>query len=547
MSVFTARRFNRYNVHKAASNVPITDPLNNNMFGFGGSKFPGGVGGLVNEIAGLDYWTLRRRSSVLFHANMYARGIVRCLVKNIITTGLNLECIPEESILGFEEDSLQDWTEDVENRFAIWCRTKTICDYKRYRTFYSLQKYAYREALIGGDVLVIMRQDPSTNLPTVEIVPGERVQSPLLGGVTSGNRVVDGIEIDEAGRHVAFYIDKGAGFDLKNRYQRIEARGSLTGRLQAWLVYGADKREDGVRGEPLLGIAIQPLLEVDRYRDFSIRKAGVNSMLLGYIKKTQNTPGVLPIPGANIKRETLGSSDGTQTEVTFSNQPAPGVFIQHLGVGEEPTPYAITGSDVSFGPFEAAIIHGLAWSFGIPPENLTLEFQSNYSASQAANSEFSVFIQEHRDEFGSQFCDPIFADVFFSLVLLGKIEAQGFIAAVSDPKKSDIVQAWLCCDWTGAIKPSIDIVKQATGYGLQIDMGACTRDKATREITGTKFSKNVRRLKKENQQLMDALNPVFEAKKKYGEEIVDQASKKASLTLITNKDEEDEKVALTTN
>jgi capsid protein len=543
MSVFTARRFNRHEVCKQSASI-VDNSYRDFGYGFNGSKFRGGVGGLVDEIGGLDYWEMRRRSSVLFHTNMYARGIVRCLVKNIITTGLNLECIPEEAILGFEEDSLQDWTEYVENRFTIWARTKTVCDYKKTRTFFDIQRYAYREALIGGDVLVILRQDPSTNLPSIEIIPGERVQTPLIP--SAANRIVDGVEVDEAGRHIAFYVDKGAGY-VTDRYQRIEARGPITGRLQAWLVYGADKREDGVRGEPLLGIAIQPLIEVDRYRDYSIRKGSINSSLLGYIKKTNNTPGTLPIPGANRKSETVSNTDGTQSQVSFSNQPMPGVFIEHLGVGEEPTPYAITGSDVSFGPFEAAIIHGLAWAFGIPPENLTLEFQSNYSASQAANSEFSVFIQEQRGDFGSKFNDPVYADVFLSHVLIGKIEARGFLDAIADPRKSDIVQAWLGSDWTGAIKPSIDIVKQATGYALQIAMGVCTRDRAAREITGSKFTKVARRLAKENQQLMDANTPIFEAKKKYSEEIVDEAKTAALLHLITTRDDDDENMAPATN
>src|SRR5262245_35096372 len=82
-----------------------------------GDKYPGGFG--YTELLTADYWTLRKRSVQLFKTNIYARGIVRRLVTNIINTGLALESTPEDAILGQGEDALAVWSELVENRVHL--------------------------------------------------------------------------------------------------------------------------------------------------------------------------------------------------------------------------------------------------------------------------------------------------------------------------------------------------------------------------------------------------------------------------------------------
>jgi capsid protein len=497
---------------------------------------------MIDQISGLDYWTLRDRSQNLFTLNMYARGIIRRLITNIINTGLDVECIPDEAILGLAEDSLEEWTENIENRFAVWARSKEICDIKGQRTFGELQQQIKLEALVGGDCLVIMRQDERTKLPQLQIIPGERVRSPMPNPSTV--KIVDGVEVDKDGKHIAYWIYNGTAEIANNSYTRIEARGSLTGRLNAWLVYGADKREDGIRGEPLLGIAIQPLLEIDRYRDSAQRKATINSNIVGSVER-QEQMASLPIQSSAVKKSTITASDADSAKPTVFSEILPGLWLDRLAPGEKMSPYAISGSDVNFGPFEAAILCGLSWALEIPPEILMLSFKSNYSASQASEQEFNFFLDKDRAKTASEMLDPVFEDWFLAELLLGKIQAPGFLEARLDPTKYDIVAAWINTDWTGAKKPSIDIVKQSTGYKLQTDQGWSTNDRAARNINGTKFYKNIRRLRKENEMKMAAMLPILEANQKYGSAQVDQAMTEAMAHLRLIKDDDNEMVDAT--
>lgn len=477
-----------------------------------GSKFPGGFG--ATELPMPDYWTLRARSWQLFETNHYARGLITRLVTNEINTGLHLEAMPEEKVLDFPDEGLADWSEDVERRFALWAGNASICDEQERLTFGELQAVARLEALVAGDVLVVLRQDQRTKLPRVQLVAGERVQSPLATfRPPTGNKIRHGVELDAHGRHVAYWVRQDDGMTVK----RLPAFGEKSGRRLAWLLYGTEKRHVDVRGKPLLALVLQALREIDRYKDATLRKAVANSFIAGFIKKSQDKPGTRPIAGGAVRRASVTSTDGAGVERRFQiNEQLPGYFMEELQQGEEPVPYPTSGTDQKFGEFEAAMLGAIAWSRGVPPEILTLQFQNNYSASKAASGEFEVYLHLTRTDFGHQFCQPQYVEFLLAETLSGKIKAPGLVESFRDFTKYDTFGAWVASDWAGQIKPAIDLAKLATGHEKLLEMGLETRARATRELSGMKHSKVVLQLKRENAQLAEALAPLaaLEASKK---------------------------------
>lgn len=469
-----------------------------------GDKWAGGFG--ATQLLITDYWTLRARSSQMFEQNLYARGLIRRLVTNVINTGLHLESTPEEVILGKPEDALVDWSEDVENRFALWGKTPWLCDDNERQSFGALQADAYREALVSGDVLVVVIQDRRTNLPRVRLVKGDAIRTPLNAKPQAGNTIHHGVELDGKGRHVAFWVRQSDG-----NYTRLAAWGEKSQRRLAWLVYGTDKRLDDVRGKPLLTLMLQSVREIDRYRDAVQRKAVINAVLAMFIKKTQDKPGTRPVTGAGISRrvDTIVDSTGTAKRQHITES-IPGVVIEELQVGEEPVAFSNHGTDEKFGDFETAVLRTIAWAHEIPPEILELSFGSNYSASQAAINEFKLFLNPVRTHFGDQFCQPIYEDWLISQVITGRVKADGFLSANRDIRQYDIYGAWVSSAWCGHIKPAVDLSKLVRGYKDLITEGLITRDRASRELTGTKFSKNVKKLRTENAMLVEANKPIAE-------------------------------------
>ena len=204
---------------------------------YDGSKFLGGFGD--TQIHDVDYWTLRARSAQLFRENLYGRGLIRRLITNEINTGLTPEYCPDEQILGLEEDSLNEWTEIVENRHSIWAKNPKLCDFHQKNTFGAIQRIAKSEAYIEGDILVVLRQSQRYKLPQIQLIPGSLVQTPLASSnnkLRQGHEIKHGVEMNSLGRVVAHWLRQKDG-----DYKRIPAFGEKSGRKLSWLVYGTDK------------------------------------------------------------------------------------------------------------------------------------------------------------------------------------------------------------------------------------------------------------------------------------------------------------------
>lgn len=486
---------------------------------YDGGKFFGGFG--ATQIQDVDYWTLRARSTQLFNENLYARGIIRRLVTNEINTGLAPEACPDEGIIGVPEESLNDWTETVETRFGIWAKGPELCDWKKKSTFGAIQRAARMEALISGDVLVVVRQSQQTKLPMVQLISGSKVRTPLgeAGNLRKGHKIRHGVELDSVGRVVAHWIKQDDGGS-----KRIPAVGEKSGRKISWLVYGTDKRLDDLRGQPLLSIVMQSLKEIDRYRDSVQRKAVINSILAMFIKKGEDKMGTLPVTGGAVRRDqaTTTDSDGTKRNFNIANQ-IPGLVMEELQTGEEPVSFGSNGTDVNFGTFEEAIIQAVAWTLEIPPEVLRLSFSNNYSASQAAINEFKIAINRTWGDFGETFCTPIYVEWLLSETLLQKITAPGLLQSWRNPNEYDVFGAWTATDWYGSIKPSTDMLKQAKGSKILVEEGWSTNAREARITTGTKFTKNIKRLKRENELKVEAARPIAEFKQEFGEDVATDA------------------------
>ncbi len=471
-----------------------------------GEKFPGGFG--PTELLLADYWTLRARSVELFERNLYARGLIRRLVANVINTGLHLESTPEETLLGFPEDGLAGWSESTEIRFALWANEPQLCDFSERQTFGALQAEAYQEALIAGDVLVVLLQDQRTKLPRLRLIRGSSIQTPLgvgtFGETKNGTRIVHGVELDANNRQIAYWVRQPDGTS-----KRLPAWGEKSGRRLAWLVYASDKRLDDVRGKPILSLVLQSLKEIDRYRDNIQRKAVVNSILAMYITKDADKPGTRPMAGNAVRRGREAVVDTTSVERTFRTADlSPGLVIDELQVGERPEAFQLNGTTEAFGVFEEAILRSFAWHFGIPPEILMLSFGKSFSASQAAINELKMHLNPWRVTWGDTFCQPVYTDFLISAVLSRKIDAPGLIDAWSDAAKLDLFAAWTSADWAGQIKPAVDLVKLITAMDKACLAGFMTRARAAREVSGMKFSKVVAELKREQAELAEANAPL---------------------------------------
>ncbi len=458
-----------------------------------GEKFVGGMGPAFLNIP--NYWELRTRSAQLFTENLYARGLIRRLVTNEINTGLMLEAEPIDDQLSLDEITAEAWTENVEQRFEIWGDTPALCDFERRRTFPQLQAETRREALVEGDVLVRLHVDRTTGLPSIQLIRGGRVRTPMGVEPGAGNKIIHGVEVDSRGREIAFHITDPLKLEPS---QRIPAFGARTGRRMAWLVYGTDRRMDAVRGEPLLSLILQSLKELDRYRDSEQRAATINALLAMFIKKGEDKLGTRPFSGGATRNVTVQSTGPSQETREFNiAEQVPGVVYEELQQGEEPESFNTSRPNVNYGAFEASVINAIAWASEVPPEILTLAFSNNYSASKAAINEFKIYLLTIRKNFGEVFCSPIYVEWLVGEVLKNRIDAAGFLEARRNPNDYVVFGAWSHATWSGPVKPSVDLGKDVRAMTEAIEANMITVNRASKDLFGVRFATVLRRRKKE--------------------------------------------------
>lgn len=457
-----------------------------------GEKFMGGMAGAADTY--VDYESLRKHSHHLFTTSLYAKGLINRLITNEIHSGLELEASPTESLSGMSEEDLNLWDEDVEDRFFLWCCNSGVADSLGEESFFSLQKTVRMESLLDGDILVVVNIDPTTQLPKVRLVPARNVIGGPIGDykLSKGNRVEEGVEVDRNGKQVAYWVSEDGSMETT----RVPAY-AKDGRRMAWLVYGSMRRLGNVRGEPLLSTVLQSIRELDKYRGSVQRRAVVQSMFAVFLKKTENVQGTFNPNSAAVRRTVQNNGTANDPDRKFKTADLiPGIVIEELSQGEEPVAFGNNTADLHFQEFEEAITCAIAWSNGVPPEILKLSFNSNYSASQAANNEFRSYLDYVRDYIGSTFCQPIYQEWLIGEVLQKRIKCAQLIDAIVS-KDFAKTEAWYQATWSAAVKPATDLKKLVSGYIEQINNGLITRERAMKELGTGSFRREARKMLRE--------------------------------------------------
>ena len=468
-----------------------------------GSKYPGNFG-LTKILENIDYWTLRKRSVQLFTENPYAKGIIRRILRNEIHTGLTASANPIGAILWPDMDELKQaemavkYGDLLSMQFELYANNYELFDFKKQLTFGEWQEMVRREALLCGDGVIISRVNKYTGLPTWDWVNGNNIRTPGNVKVAAGHRVVNGVELDEYGRHVAYYIQKIV--DAKIEFERVPVKGEKSGRQISWMIYGSEKRADEVRGEPLLACVLGMLKDIDRYKDAEVRAAVINALIAFTVQKDENTV-VGTRPTAGLQRPSVVPGGAAVVPERNGHQPIqlmqPGTVFDDLAPGEKVVSYQTNRPNVNYAVFEGAILDAICWSLEIPPEIVKLRFTSSYSASRQANNEFEVYLKYRNFKNAKDFCQIIYEEFIIQSVLNNQLNLPGFITACFDSTKWRIKAAWLSCTWSGLSRPSVERTKDVKAANDALDNGLTTFDDECRRLSGKSFRQTIQQLKNE--------------------------------------------------
>jgi capsid protein len=456
-----------------------------------------------------DYHALRLRSWQAYLDSEVAQMVIGKYVKWIIGSGLKLQAEPVEMVLSSEKIAFNKTFNDfVEARFGVFAKSNDV-DYSGKRNLHKLARIAYKNAILGGDVLVVLRYiDDEIK---VQLIDGAHVCSPTYGNdyygnkLANGNEIRHGIELNARGEHVAYYVKNKDG-----NFERIPAKSQETGLTVAFLLYGLEYRLDNHRGLPLISAMLETMKKLERYKEATVGSAeevakiawqvvhqiystGENPMAERLAKAFDADAVTDDIP-EDIQGNKLADKVAATTNKTAVNNP-PGAEIK---------PITVSNKELYFEPFYTVNIGLVCAAINIPKDVAMSQYDSNFSASRAALKDWEHTIVTDRADTPSEFYQNVYNFFLHVEILRNKVQAPGYLAAFVDKNKM-VLNAYRNARWVGASVPHIDPLKEVNAERLKLgaaakDMPLTTLEAATEALNGGDSEHNLNQFADELEQ-----------------------------------------------
>lgn len=472
---------------------------------FDGEKNAGEIGPAIDWR--LNHKVLSARSWQSYLENDIAKTIFNRFCIWIVDKGLKIQCSPLKAVLKTEGIDLDEtgfkteqFNKDVESRFTIWAKSKHS-SYSGMVSFNEVAKEAFKNAKVGGDVLVVLRYEDN-NL-TVEVIDTIHLASSLNGSdlKKKTHRIKQGVELDEKGKHIAYHV-KVAG----NKTQRVDAFNKL-GLCTAFLVYGSKYRIGNVRGLPIISTSLETLKKIDRYKEAAVGSAEERQKIAYTIEHDKNSDGTSPLQGDLATMYDTGNRDknavphdaeGTALANTVTATTNKQTF--NMPIGSKLNSLE-SKNEMFFKEFYETNANIICAAIGIPPNVAFSLYNDSFSASRAATKDWEHTIKFERDDFQSQFYDKVFAFWLHTEILKNKINAPGYLDAFNN-KNWMITDSYLNARFTGPMFPHIDPLKEVKAERAKLGSEAdkiplTTVEMATEALAGGDSESNMEQFSEE--------------------------------------------------
>lgn len=369
-----------------------------------------GAGPITASSEGLR--TLRARARDAIRNDPWARKTIASLVASAIGTGIRpYPQHPDEKVRQNLNDLWDDWSieADADNRMDIY-GLQTLAARAMFGDGEAIQRFRPRLAQDGLTVPLQLQALEADHLPV------ERSEM-----LPNGNEIICGVEYDQVGRRVAYYLWNRHPGD--GRYQ--PGVGLVQRRVPAQQIvhlYQVD-RAGQARGVTVLATVLLRLKTLDSFDDAVLVRQEVANLFAGFVTKQMPDTGM---PGVNV--DPLGNPTSTgQDGFTSIAALEPGA-LQQLDPGDSVSWSDPPDAGNNYGDFMRQQLMAAAASAGLPYELLSGDLRGvSDRALRVILNEFRRSIEQLLwSTFIHQYCRPTWAAFIDAAVLAGELPATDY-------------------------------------------------------------------------------------------------------------------------
>jgi lambda family phage portal protein len=309
---------------------------------------------------------LRDRSRQLVRDSAYAKRAKKIVVDNVIGTGIGMQA----EVRGTRGELRTAVNDAIESAWWDWCRAER-CHTGGQLHFSDLERQAMGQVFEAGEVILRLHFSPfgDSRVPlSLELIEPERLADDMAepGPIANGAKVVQGVEVDDFYRPVAYWLKKLHPGEVRfsmhqvDRVERVPAEHIIHLRLI--------DRWPQVRGEPWMHAVITKLADINAYTEAEIVAARAGAMYFGTITTDEET--------ASLGEE--------QADGTYQLPLEPGM-VEKLKAGEKLDFVSPNRPNAALDPVLRYMLREMAAGVGTSYESLSRDYsQSNYSSSRLA-------------------------------------------------------------------------------------------------------------------------------------------------------------------
>ncbi|MFX3635446.1 MAG: phage portal protein [Candidatus Pristimantibacillus sp.] len=348
---------------------------------------------------------IRARAQDLENNSDIASGILQAFDRNVVGTGIMLQAKIPHHIAG---NNAGEMNQGIETLWKEYSKAENI-DITATQSLEEITEMIIRRYIVDGGILIVKVYVPNSDFPfKLQIRSVDDLNNLVQPG--EGRRIVEGVELDEYNRPVAYHFKKTTDGYLLNPAETV--------RIPAKDVIFLFKKTSPqqIREVSQLVTALPRIKDANQFIEAVSIKERVLACMAVFIKKDTPQGGV----GRGVR-----GSDATQIDYSGVSL-APGM-IGELNPGDEVQTVIPTGQASNTKEFITTLVRMIAAGLGLSYEAVSRDLsQVNYSSARQGLIEDRKLYKKLQKMIVDRVLRPVYSEFLESMYLNGKLDLPGY-------------------------------------------------------------------------------------------------------------------------